>query len=225
MSLINMEGINKFFGKDNNKTHVLKDINLTINSGEFVAIIGPSGSGKSSLLNIIGGLDSQTSGEYTLDNINVKAIGDKGQARIRNEKIGFIVQHFALLNDYTVGDNVAIPLEYSKNNKIPKKDRKQRIKDVLVLLKIEDKIDVFPKEISGGQCQRVAIARAIVNNPDLILADEPTGALDTKTGQDVIDIFKNLNKKGKTLVIVTHDMAIANQADRIINIVDGKIIN
>lgn len=221
MSLIKLENLNKTFGKGDNSTRALSEINLEINHGDFISIIGPSGSGKSTLLNILGCLDYQDSGTYILDGKNIKSLTKSLIAHTRNKKFGFIVQHFALLNNYTVQENVSIPLDYSKTKH---KNKKKIIYEVLKSLNMEDKVNEYPSNLSGGQCQRVAIARALVNNPDVILADEPTGALDTKTGQEVMEIFKELNKSGKTVIIITHNMDIANQTNRIINIVDGKII-
>lgn len=220
MCLIEIKSLNKTFGKNNSKTIALKDVNLKINKGELVAIVGTSGSGKSTLLNIIGGLDSPSSGEYLLNSKNISNLTQKELAKIRNKTFGFIVQYFALIKDYTVSENIEIPLEYSK---VKVSEREKRISEVLNKLGILDKARKKPKELSGGQQQRVAIARAIINNPDIILADEPTGALDSKTSQQVMDILKSLNKEGKTIIIVTHDNKIAEQCHRILNIEDGSI--
>ncbi|KLE17096.1 peptide ABC transporter ATP-binding protein [Clostridium sp. C8] len=172
------------------------------------------------MLNILGCLDSPNKGEYFINNIDVSNLNQKELANIRNSRFGFVVQNFALLDDYTVYENIKIPLDYS-NIKI--KDKKEKIINVLKKLNIEEKINKYPTELSGGQCQRVAIARALVNNPDIILADEPTGALDREMGQQVIDIFKEINNDSKTIIIVTHDSNIASQCDRIITIEDGRI--
>jgi putative ABC transport system ATP-binding protein len=215
-----MKSITRFYGKNENRVDALRGIDLSINSGEFIAIIGPSGSGKTTLLNILGCLDSPNSGEYIIDKTDISKLTSKDLANLRNKKFGFIVQNFALLDDYTVYENIKIPLDYSKtkiNNK------KQEIKEILKKLGIEDKINKFPTELSGGQCQRVSIARALINNPDIILADEPTGALDKEMGQQVINIFKEINKENKTIIIVTHDANIASQCDRVITIEDGSI--
>lgn len=165
-------------------------------------------------------MDSPNKGEYFINNIDVSNLNQKELANIRNSRFGFVVQNFALLDDYTVYENIKIPLDYS-NIKI--KDKKEKIINVLKKLNIEEKINKYPTELSGGQCQRVAIARALVNNPDIILADEPTGALDREMGQQVIDIFKEINNDSKTIIIVTHDSNIASQCDRIITIEDGRI--
>lgn len=220
MCLIEIKSLNKTFGKNNSKTIALKDVNLKINKGELVAIVGTSGSGKSTLLNIIGTLDSPSSGEYLLNSKNISNLTQKELAKIRNMTFGFVVQYFALINDYTVSENIEIPLEYSK---VKSNERERRISEVLKKLGILDKAKKKPKELSGGQQQRVAIARALINNPDVILADEPTGALDSKTSQQVIDILKELNKEGKTVIIVTHDNKIAMQCQRVLTIEDGSI--
>jgi putative ABC transport system ATP-binding protein len=220
MELIKMKSIERFYGTGENKVNALRGLDLSINNGELVAIVGPSGSGKTTLLNILGCLDSPNKGEYFINNIDVSNLNQKELANIRNSRFGFVVQNFALLDDYTVYENIKIPLDYS-NIKI--KDKKEKIINVLKKLNIEDKTNKYPTELSGGQCQRVAIARALVNNPDIILADEPTGALDREMGQQVIDIFKEINNDSKTIIIVTHDSNIASQCDRIITIEDGRI--
>ena len=221
MEYLKIEDITKKYGKDENVVNALSGINLTINKGELIAIMGPSGSGKTTLLNILGCLDTSDSGKYYIDKVDVSKLSEKELAKVRNSNFGFIVQNFALLDDYTVFENIRIPLDYS-NFKV--KNKKERIKNILKKLEIEDKIYKFPTELSGGQCQRVSIARALVNEPEAILADEPTGALDKKMGQQVMDIFKEINKGGKTIIVVTHDINIANQCNGIINIEDGKII-
>ena len=221
MGIINLKNINKKFGVKDTEVIALRGVDLEINEGEIIAIVGASGSGKSTLLNIIGTLDKQTTGEYLLENKNLKELNKCDLAKLRNKKFGFVVQHFALINDYTVYENIEIPLEYGK---IKGSDRRKKINVVLNKLDIKDKINKKPSQLSGGQCQRVAIARAIVNDPQIILADEPTGALDKKTGEQVMQIFKELNREGKTVIIVTHDVSIAEQCNRIIRIEDGMII-
>ncbi|HCL4549347.1 ABC transporter ATP-binding protein [Clostridium botulinum] len=218
MEIIKLNNVNKVYSSKNNNVNALNNIDLIINKGELVAITGPSGSGKSTLLNIIGTIDKITSGEYILKNKRIDKLKSNEAAQIRNKIFGFVVQHFALISDYTVYENIEIPLEYAK---IKHNDRKLMIEDIVSKLGLKEKINKNIKELSGGQCQRVAISRAIVNNPEIILADEPTGALDQKTGQKVLDIFKDLNKQGKTVIIVTHDFNIANQCDRIIRLEDG----
>jgi putative ABC transport system ATP-binding protein len=221
MEIIKLSKVSKIYFSKQNKVNALNNIDLNIDEGELIAIVGPSGSGKSTLLNIIGTLDKITDGEYLLKNQQVEKLSISQLSQIRNKTFGFVVQHFALISDYTVSENIEIPLEYGK---VKRNDRKTLINEVVDKLNLGDKINKNVKELSGGQCQRVAIARAIVNNPEIILADEPTGALDQKTGQDVINIFKTLNKKGKTVIIVTHDYKIANQCNRVIRIEDGCII-
>lgn len=221
MELIKLNNISKVYGEKDNKFYALKDVNVTINSGELIAIIGPSGSGKSTLLNIIGTLDTYTNGEYILKKENIGGLNGRKLAKYRNSTFGFVVQHFALINEYSVYKNIEVPLKYAN---ISKKTRKERINSVLKTLELEDKSSKYPTQLSGGQCQRVAIARALVNNPDIILADEPTGALDSKTGSVVMDIFRNMNKEGKTVIIITHDENIAKQCNRVIKIIDGQLV-
>lgn len=221
MELIKLNNVSNAYGEKDNKFYALKDINVTINSGELIAIIGPSGSGKSTLLNIIGTLDTYTNGEYILKKENIGGLNDRKLAKYRNSTFGFVVQHFALINEYSVYKNIEVPLKYAN---ISKKTRKERINYVLRTLELEDKSSKFPTQLSGGQCQRVAIARALVNNPDIILADEPTGALDSKTGSVVMDTFRNMNKEGKTVIIITHDERIAKQCNRVIKIIDGQLV-
>ena len=221
MGLIKMKSIERKYGKKENTIQALSKIDLEVNKGDLIAIMGPSGSGKTTLLNILGCLDLPDSGDYILDNINISNLKPKELASIRNSKFGFVVQTFALLDDYTVYENIKIPLDYNKNHS---KNKKQKIVSVLEKLSIEDKINKYPTELSGGQCQRVSIARALVNEPDIILADEPTGALDKDMGQQVMDIFKEINKEGKTIIIVTHDINIASHCNKIIKIEDGNLI-
>lgn len=222
MSLIKLVNIKKIYGKNDSAFCALHGISTTINKGDMIAIMGTSGSGKSTLLNIIGCLDKSTDGEYILNDKNINCYSNNELALLRNKTFGFIVQYFALIDDYSVLENVIIPLEYSKASK---KEKRETVVEFLKVLGIEDKIDRLPRELSGGQNQRVAIARAIVNNPEIILADEPTGALDRKTSQEIMSILKKLNEIGKTIIIVTHDENIANQCNRILKIEDGKIIN
>lgn len=220
MNLIEMRNLKKVYGNGENKVEALSEINLNIKEGELIAIVGRSGSGKSTLLNIIGTLDTQTKGEYLLDKINLEDINKKHISKIRSDYFGFVVQQFALINDYTVYENIEIPLIYAK---IPRKKRKELVCSITSKLGIYDKLSKTPKELSGGQCQRVAIARALVNNPKIILADEPTGALDSKTSQEIINIMKELNSQGITIIIVTHDKSVSSACNRIIEIEDGKI--
>lgn len=210
----------KTFKSGNLQTIAMDCDHLTIHKGDLIAIVGPSGSGKSTLLNIIGLLEDLDSGEYKLNGKNVCDLNDKEKAMYRNKNFGFIVQNFALINDFSVLDNIEIPLIYSKKNK---KARHVLVASMLKKLNLETKINSKISELSGGQAQRVAIARALINNPEVILADEPTGALDCKTGQEIINILKEINKDGKTVLIVTHDYNIAKQCNKIIKINDGKL--
>ncbi|MCM3039072.1 ABC transporter ATP-binding protein [Paenibacillus motobuensis] len=201
---------------------VLSDISFTINYGEFVAIIGPSGSGKSTLMNMLGCLDIASEGSYHLEGVDVSKLSDNKLAKIRNEKIGFIFQSFNLLSKLTAYENVELPLIYRN---IPHKERARIVEESLRTVGLEDRMHHKPPQLSGGQQQRVAIARAIAGNPPLLLADEPTGALDSRTGIEVMEQMKKLNALGHTILIITHDLSIAQQATRIIQIQDGKIID
>lgn len=221
MNKIQLHNISKTFGVGDSKVEALSDINLVIEEGEFVAIVGPSGSGKTSLLNVIGCISKPTGGTYTIDDKSIVSASDQELAKLRNEKFGFVVQSFALINDYTVLENVMLPLEYSANKSKKNEKATQRLEQ----LKISEKAKKYPYQLSGGQKQRVAIARALVNNPNIILADEPTGALDTNTGEIVLDFLIEANKEGKTVIVVTHDMNIADKFKRVIEIVDGEIKN
>lgn len=222
MELINLKNISKTYGKNDAMVEALKNIDLIVNSGEMLCIMGASGSGKSTLLNIIGCLDKADQGQYILKQENIIKYSAKNLAKIRNKTFGFVVQYFGLLDDYTVYENIQIPLEYSKT---PGKKRKILIESMLDKLNIKEKSGKMPTELSGGQNQRVAIARALVNNPDIILADEPTGALDRKTSEEVMNIFKKLNDEGKTVIIVTHDEKVASKCRRIVILDDGRIIS
>ncbi|MBR6133243.1 MAG: ABC transporter ATP-binding protein [Bacilli bacterium] len=221
--MIKLEHINKDYilSKDN-KVSALKDISLEINKGEFVAIIGKSGSGKSTLLNLISCMDSRYSGNYYLYDELMNNKSKKELANIRNSKFGFIFQNFNLLNKMTGYENIEVPLIYKK---VPKRKRNEIIENVAKDLGILDRLDHTPKELSGGEQQRVAIARALVTDPDIILADEPTGALDVKTGEQILNILEDLNNKGKTIIIVTHDLDLAKRCKRVISISDGKILS
>lgn len=200
---------------------VLKNITFTIEHGEFVAIIGPSGSGKTTLMNMLGCLDIANEGTYLLDGQDINKLSDNKLAQIRNQKIGFIFQQFNLLPKLSAYENVELPLIYRN---VPYKERKKYATESLQLMGLGDRMHHRPSELSGGQQQRVAIARAIAGNPPILLADEPTGALDSKTGTEVMSKIKELNKLGHTIIIITHDLSIAHQANRIIHIQDGMII-
>ena len=220
--MIELKNVIKTHGNGEAKVHALNNINIQIERGEFVAIVGPSGSGKSTLLNILGGIDTLSSGTYYLNSKEISSLSSKNMAHLRNDEFGFILQYFGLINDYTVYENVALPLKYSKK-KI--KNKKELVREMLRKLSIENKENSYPTELSGGQCQRVAIARALINNPNIILADEPTGALDKKTGIQIMEILKQLNEEGKTVIIVSHDENIYSKCNRIIRIEDGNIID
>jgi len=217
--MIEVSHISKTFQKDTVEVQVLRDISVTIEEGEFVSIMAPSGMGKSTLLNILGCLDKSTEGTYVLDGVPVHDMDDDELSRIRNEKIGFVFQSFHLLPRMTAWENVTLPLVYSDTNS----NMKARAVQVLESMGLADRVDHLPRELSGGQQQRVAIARALINNPRIILADEPTGNLDSSSGEEVVRIFRQLHAGGVTLVVVTHDMDVALQADRIIQMKDGKI--
>ncbi len=218
--LIQMENVNKIYRGVGYEVNALKDINLQIEEGEMVAIMGASGSGKSTLLNILGCLDRATDGKYFLDERDITTHTEKEMALLRNDMFGFILQDFALVERYTVEKNVMLPLYYSK---VSRKDRVQKVDKILDEVDILEKKNQLALRLSGGQRQRVAIARALVNDAKIILCDEPTGALDQKTGQDIVDIFKRLNEAGKTIIIVTHDPKVASQCGRVIEIQDGRI--
>ena len=218
--MIQLNQIKKDFGKGEARQTILKGISLDIKEGEMVSIMGPSGSGKSSLLNILGLLDGMYEGEYLLDGINVADLTEKEQAGLRGEKIGFVFQSFQLMPRESALDNVSLPLSYAG---VKKKERKERAQKALERVGLGARSGFRPTQLSGGQKQRVAIARAMVNNPKILLADEPTGALDQKSGKQIMELFQSLNDEGVTIVMITHDINIAKQAKRILHIVDGEI--
>ena len=218
--LIDLRNINKTYRNGDQELKVLKNINLTVGEGEFVAIMGPSGSGKSTLMNIIGMLDRPTTGEYFLGNEDVANLGDKKLAKVRNNQIGFVFQQFFLLSKLNALQNVELPLIYAGASQ---GSRRNLAKQYLEKVDLGTRMTHLPSELSGGQKQRVAIARALVNNPSIILADEPTGALDTKTGEQIMELLTELNAEGKTIIMVTHEPEIAAYAKRQIVIRDGVI--
>ena len=222
MNIIELKNIHKFFGQEKNKVHVLKGINLSIQKGDFVAIIGQSGSGKSTMMNIIGCLDTPTSGSYKINGVEVGKMGKDQLAELRCKTFGFIFQRYNLLNSLKASENAALPAIYLGLNE---EDRNKRAIELLKKLDLNNKLNNKPNELSGGQQQRVSIARALMNGGEIILADEPTGALDSKSGEMVMETIKSLHKQGHTIILVTHDSHIASQANRIIEIKDGEIIS
>lgn len=217
-----MEGIKKSFniGKEN-ELEILHGINFDVNEGEFVSVVGQSGSGKSTLMNIIGLLDRQTSGYYELNKVDISSLKDSELSAYRSKKIGFVFQNFNLIPRSNALKNVELPMTYAG---ISKKDRAERAERLLEVVEMKDRMDHLPNELSGGQKQRVAIARAMANNPDIILADEPTGALDSKTGRNVMDLFHKLNEVEKrTIIVITHNLELAKEASRIYKMNDGNL--
>ena len=210
MAILKLTDICKDYVQGKEPVRVLKNVNLTMERGDYLAIMGPSGSGKTTLMNIIGCLDVPTSGTYELDGQNLKDMDDDELADIRNKHLGFVFQSFYLMPKLTALDNVALPLLYAG---VSLKERRERAAEALKAVGLEERMDFFPNQLSGGQCQRVAIARAMVGKPDLLLADEPTGALDTKAGNQIMDIFRRLSDEGMTLLFVTHELARAQCAD------------
>lgn len=216
-----MEKINKFYPMGDEQAHILKDIDLIIQKGEYLSVLGPSGSGKSTLMNIIGCLDTPTSGNYVLRDRHINDLNEAELADIRSREIGFIFQNSQLLPRLTAQKNVELPLIYAG---VSPKERKKRAREMLERVGLSDRMGHYPNQLSGGQQQRVAIARALVGNPSILLADEPTGALDQKTGKQVMSLFEELNKEGHTIIMITHDMNIASYGHRVIHIIDGEVI-
>ena len=215
-----MTGIHKIYPLGDEELHVLKDINLHIEQGEYLSILGPSGSGKSTLMNIIGCLDTPTKGSYILHGRQVDDMNEKELARLRSKEIGFVFQNSQLLPRLTAQQNVELPLIYAD---VSTKERRRRAKEMLERVGLSDRMEHYPNQLSGGQQQRVAIARALVGNPSILLADEPTGALDQKTGKQVMQLFQSLNDEGRTVIMITHDMNVAANARRTVHIIDGEL--
>lgn len=225
--LINFKNVHKVYTVGEMEEHILKGVSFEVEKGEFIAIIGPSGSGKSTLMHILGLLDLPSSGHYKLDNQDISQFNENELALLRNQKIGFVFQSFYLLTRTTLLENVKLPLIYStaQKNKINDSSMIERARIALERVGLGHRINHFSNQISGGEKQRVAIARALINNPSVILADEPTGNLDSKSGEQVMKIFKELNNQGNTIILVTHDSHIANHANRTIKVMDGKIVS
>ncbi|HEV8658266.1 MAG TPA: ABC transporter ATP-binding protein [Thermoanaerobaculia bacterium] len=220
--LIEMHELTRVYQLGPQEIYALRGVDLKIDPGEYVAIMGPSGSGKSTLMNIIGCLDTPTSGRYLLDGVPVESLNDDELAAIRNKKIGFVFQTFNLLARTTALQNVELPLIYAK---IPRAQRRALAEEALTAVGLADRMSHQPNELSGGQRQRVAIARALVNKPSLLLADEPTGNLDSQTGREILDLFHDLHARGNSIIIVTHEDDVSREAKRIIHIRDGKVLD
>ena len=218
--MIQLKNICKFYQVGEDRVRALDHANLHIYPQEFVSIIGPSGSGKSTMMNIIGCLDVADAGEYLLDGLPIESYSENQLAKIRNEKIGFVFQQYNLIPKLTAEENVELPLIYQK---VPKKERMERVKEALERVNMYPRAKHLPTELSGGQQQRVALARALATRPSLILADEPTGNLDSKTSREIMDMFHELHRQGNTIVLITHDPGVARQAERAIHILDGRI--
>ena len=215
-----MRGVNKIYPMDDEQLHALKDVNLDVEQGEYLSVLGPSGSGKSTLMNIIGCLDVASSGRYILNGQEIEDLTEAELAHIRSQEIGFIFQNSQLLPRLTARKNVELPLIYAG---VSPRERKKRAREMLTRVGLADRMHHYPNQLSGGQQQRVAIARALVGNPSILLADEPTGALDQKTGRQVMALFEELNREGRTVIMITHDMNIAAYAKRVVHIIDGEL--
>ena len=218
--IVQLENVCKDYYQGKEPVHVLHDITMSVEQGEYIAIMGPSGSGKTTLMNLLGCLDVPTSGTYMLEGQDIGSMSDDALADVRNQSIGFVFQNFHLLPKMTALDNVALPLLYRG---VSLKDRRTRAEAALKLMGLGERMDFYPNQLSGGQQQRVAIARAIVGNPKLLLADEPTGALDTASGVQIMDIFRRLSQRGITIIMITHELGIAQCADKIYHILDGRL--
>ena len=220
MEILKLTDICKDYQQGKEPVRVLKNVNMTVHKGDYLAIMGPSGSGKTTLMNLIGCLDVPTSGTYELEGENLKDLTDDQLADIRNRHIGFVFQNFHLLPRMDALENVALPLLYAG---VPLKERLQRAEEALKAVGLEERLHFLPNQLSGGQCQRVAIARAIVGKPTMLLADEPTGALDTKSGNQIMEIFRKLSDEGMTILMITHEQSVADCADKIYYILDGEL--
>ncbi len=220
--LLEIKNIYKNYIQGNMEVPVLKNINLSVEEGEYLAIMGPSGSGKSTLMNIIGCIDKPTSGTYMLDGQEINNLKDKELSFVRNKQIGFVFQTFNLMPRQSALENVALPLLYAK---VPKRDRKKMCLEALDMVGLSERVNFKPTQLSGGQKQRVAIARAMVNQPKILLADEPTGALDSKSGIQVMKLFRELHERGTTIIMITHSDEIAGYADRMVKIIDGELVD
>ncbi|MGL4338462.1 MAG: ABC transporter ATP-binding protein [Turicibacter sp.] len=220
--LVELKNIQKYYSVGDSQLHVLKSLNIKINSGDFVIIMGKSGGGKSTLLNILGLLDQFDEGDYIFDGENVTHLTEIERSYFRNKNIGFIFQQFHLINTLTVGQNIELPLQY--DNKLGKKERLEAVKEKLRMVSLSEKINQHPFELSGGQQQRISIARALVNDPQLIFADEPTGALDSTTSNEIMTILEELNLAGKTIVMVTHDADLVKYASKVVYLKDGIFV-
>ncbi|WP_337742560.1 ABC transporter ATP-binding protein [Fusobacterium gonidiaformans] len=219
--MIQIKKVNKYYINGENKLHALQDVDFHIQKGEFVSIMGSSGSGKSTMMNILGCLDREFEGEYVLDGISIREIAEKNLCKVRNQKIGFVFQSFHLLPKLSALENVELPLVYAG---ISKKEREERAKKMLEIVGLGTRLHHRPNELSGGQRQRVAIARALVNDPAIILADEPTGNLDSQSEKEIMNFFQELHQKGKTIVVVTHEPEVAKYTKRILYFKDGKLL-
>ena len=223
MIILEAKNLKKIYKMGETEVHALKGVNLSIEQGEFVSITGASGSGKSTLMHPLGCLDIPTQGEYLIDNKNISTMNRDELAHIRNEKIGFVFQKFFLLPDLTATDNVALPQLYAGK---PEIEAREKAKKLLTMVELDARLDHYPYQLSGGQQQRVAVARSLINEPTIILADEPTGNLDTQTGDNILNLFTKLNKENNvTIIIVTHESEIAQKTNRIVHLVDGKIVS
>jgi len=221
-NIITLKGICKTYGKGDGLVTALRPIDLDIQKGEMLAIMGKSGSGKSTLLNLLAGLDTPDSGEFIYNGSPINTKNQNKMAKFRRNDVGFVVQHFALIDEYSVQQNIGLPLRYGK---LKGTSTKKRIKEIADRLEISEKLRKYPSQLSGGQAQRVAIARAIAHKPSIILADEPTGALDEETGKSIMNLFREINKEGTTVIVVTHDANVASFCQRTIRLHDGNIIN